>query len=1264
MDYAAHLLNLRLSLIDQRTSLIVGSGFSKNASDLFPTWGELIEDLVYELFKDEIDVVLSGIDEKRRDSALRAEVWKFINREGYLGVVSKYIRHKGYDECIVTYIEERTPIILGEDDQYYFIQDGKRVAVTVADLKLHRLLLELPWNNVYTTNYDPLLEASVKVGLHQEKGNENVQLNKKLVALEGNLLTDKQRRDELTSERDNITFSEIYRLERGPIGPDKAPDPSTGARLKEIMDELTKVADGIHSMENEKVDIEKTIVRNNQIINNSYTVVTAGAQLALKRNRNIIKLHGSLRTEADRKKGTYGFDGDARKQYVIASEHYDDYPKKHEAFTQLMRISLLQESFCLIGFSGDDPNFLAWIRWVRDLLYRSNGNDGAVGAKIFLIEVTKREIDQGKQLFYDNHRIARIPLLFDEVIDFLEGKVGVKVHDRKDAKSIIELFLRFLYGNDQIVSPVIPYDSTLASRWRETWTNIFDWGGSQTIKVGSLRQTSERLEDIAAGLSALDLNNWITHSQFRFLDQLARDNYELPGVEKKVVESLIYMAVNTSGVPVPFLLPPEMLDGYRQRFGESAERDMAIAQPENDVVWQDIYAKILKLAFYFEFKKYKELLDEWEPGIREVHLKAGLWAEYDRDASIRMLERQLSSSELTEQERMSSLEILSFVKGWSANANERDRLRLQIEKFKLLGYISLFDRIDSLVEQIKGSEEKISPLGKGRFSLTRNILINKRAKEKEVLQLIRLLAQNGLCCGLHWTVLVNAKDYFEVFRVGVRVAPFPMIYYACQISDENMLRRVGQELANNEEIRSRLNEMLMRILESIPEAHENIQDALLLIAGELFISVPPREWQQGFLAVWKILLEEKKLWNRHVDAAESFVKGALRFLEDGDALVVVLRDLLGNLDGHGPAVISHLYELWRNVLFKGSLSNEVGGRINGELQSVISRIPQEPENSLFVLGNLVECLSTSQLNDISRELSKVDFRAIKDSNWFRVALHFVGTGPLVRAAVADAVITHSSLWASGVVGDTIHMPTPSLKIMELTDRRHRKGLTFTNAQAVAIFETLQRSVEALRPLVSTRVGSNEMLALYTEMKEFMDLYRDSLTSFTQFPDIYHFVETQYQNAIGYANIADGISHREKGAVILALADLSELAFHGELDVYAFEIHLNKVLLQCEPGLEAAINYLAAWIELPACEENFRSASRTLQAIVSRYWDITPDGADIPFLKEMFVRLSWGMRKIGIGGEIVDRWIDYGTKSTYNNVRQWVSAALTSDMKRE
>ena len=96
-----------------------------------------------------------------------------------------------------------------------------------------------------------------------------------------------------------------------------------------------------------------------------------------------------------------------------------------------MRISLLQESYCLIGFSGVDPNFLEWIKWVRDVLERNR--DSKKTYKIYLVEVRKSKTLDDKELFYENFRICKISLEDDAIIEFLENETGLKL-DKKNKR--------------------------------------------------------------------------------------------------------------------------------------------------------------------------------------------------------------------------------------------------------------------------------------------------------------------------------------------------------------------------------------------------------------------------------------------------------------------------------------------------------------------------------------------------------------------------------------------------------------------------------------------------------------------------------------------------------------------------------------------------------------------------------------------------------------------------------------------------------------
>ena len=155
----------------------------------------------------------------------------------------------------------------------------------------------------------------------------------------------------------------------------------------------------------------------NKEIENAYLVVKKSSEIALTSSgHNIFKIHGNLRLPSDHQ---YGFDGDRHAQYVITREDYDTYETKHQAFVNLMRIDLLRNRFCIIGVSGTDANFLAWINWVKDVLDKVEEDDLAEKKQAFFIYAGKEDLGRDMQQMLKNHFIQAVVLkdLFPEATD-------------------------------------------------------------------------------------------------------------------------------------------------------------------------------------------------------------------------------------------------------------------------------------------------------------------------------------------------------------------------------------------------------------------------------------------------------------------------------------------------------------------------------------------------------------------------------------------------------------------------------------------------------------------------------------------------------------------------------------------------------------------------------------------------------------------------------------------------------------------------------
>jgi len=90
-----------------------------------------------------------------------------------------------------------------------------------------------------------------------------------------------------------------------------------------------------------------------EIHDRKYEVVLTPADLPARVKPRIVKLHGSFPSHLP---------------FIVTQEDFRTYPREFAPFVNTVQQSIIENAFCLIGFSGEDPNFLYWTGWVRDHL--------------------------------------------------------------------------------------------------------------------------------------------------------------------------------------------------------------------------------------------------------------------------------------------------------------------------------------------------------------------------------------------------------------------------------------------------------------------------------------------------------------------------------------------------------------------------------------------------------------------------------------------------------------------------------------------------------------------------------------------------------------------------------------------------------------------------------------------------------------------------------------------------------------------------------
>lgn len=157
----------------------------------------------------------------------------------------------------------------------------------------------------------------------------------------------------------------------------------------------------------------------------NYQIVCSYNDIAGSISPRIVKLHGSIPHV---------------KPYIICDEDYRVYPIKYAAMVNTVQQAMLETRLCLIGFSGDDPNFQKWMGWIRD-------NMGECCPIIYLIGIYDK-LNEPERRLLENRQII--------VVD-ISCLVGEEEADRHG--TAISRFLDLLveYQKDEDIFQDRPY---------------------------------------------------------------------------------------------------------------------------------------------------------------------------------------------------------------------------------------------------------------------------------------------------------------------------------------------------------------------------------------------------------------------------------------------------------------------------------------------------------------------------------------------------------------------------------------------------------------------------------------------------------------------------------------------------------------------------------------------------------------------------------------------------------------------------------------
>lgn len=1240
------LKELKQKLDSKQMSVLIGAGFSMNVSEIFPSWSDLLYDMVYFLYGREIEEAYSNTPVKRRgkkEEFQQEKIKNYINTIGYLNIVSEYIKRKGFPEAIATYIEEKTPKIAKEGNKKYLVNSikGKNNKEELNDsmLDLHRLLINLPWNNIYTTNYDEMLELAIDGNDENNLKSILSEIKSKIEQHYKEIEDDYHKKNELESKFEKLTnqesnFKNVEKDNQIIKYTEETED------YKEIKRDLETIEYSIKGNRNLIEQSEKELIKVQKELDKCLKVVVHSSELGIKRNKNLIKLHGTLR----KKNTKYGFDNDNRNHYVISKEDYESYPQKHEAFTQLMRISLLQESYCLIGFSGDDPNFLEWVKWVRDVLEKRELEDKT--NKIYLINLGKNDLSKEKELFFENHRIFSINLDNDEVVSFLEKEVDFKFNSNNTNRrqELLRLFFAYLKSDD-FDSPNIFLEQHKAKKYEETWNNIKTLNPQKV----DIDQILESYNNIIQNHNCYRIKpqDWIySHNKkdlIFFSKKLLQDLKENKDKQSKLLD-LILIALEDLTLPYNKFRKQEeisfvesLLSNDEQKKiygkiklrttileGDKIEFENIITEIEFD---EDLlnYEKIVLNAFLLNFKEVKTILKNWNPNtLGYILKKAGLLAFFKVSEAVEYLKEKKGIFENGKiEELLFFYQYLSYLKT-DINFSKQKNLNSYISILENKGYKGIYKHFDDLRELLKDKEEKIDRYGAGRFSISNEFTAsNDLPKQAKAIQYIQLLIELGLPLRSSLYTLQEDKKWYEIFKFLFEEYPIPCLFYSLQYSSEKLIRRIAQDYVYSEKLTDFITKKLPELLDTYldDETPFKIKKSILYFCSELFIAVDSNLWEDKFLKIWKSNRFQEYAFDSRRSEEYTFIVEGIPYLKNIKTFRAIVMACSEKANEH--ISIDFLYHFAKNKSFNKSKSLQTPN-LSKKINQIIQELDKN-ELNWFIMGNLNEILTEEQLNQIDKQVENLDFSSINNDRVWRVIFYYLKRKPTLKIKFKKGLIKNKNLFNSGFNEDgSLSSGNYHIELSFLNNKKF-----WSKSEATAIYNRLLDEFEKIEKWKTKRDDTSFKFILQ-EMLLFLENEKAKLQDIDTYNDVEYKVEKLYEKDKGYSKLTEAFSSNEKNKIIWALAEMSILIDKNEeCDEVSTSlgILLNRILSQDILALEAIISYIDAWINDKKNKSLFTPYQTLLSLILRNYAKDLPKNINIPFLQKQLISIANGYKKL-------------------------------------
>ena len=907
----------------------------------------------------------------------------------------------------------------------------------------------------------------------------------------------------------------------------------------------------------------------NDLYGMDYEKVTVDYKLSeLSEHRGIVKIHGSL--VGDSLSNDFEFDNDKSRRYIISAEDYATYADKHQAFSYQMKTGLLTGVFCLIGFSGNDPNFLAWLEWMKDVLDRDKTGSKEDPIKVFLITIGKQQIEKSRQLFYQNHHIGIINLLDSDVLKLIGANPLAP-----DVKTAFTFMFRYLNdGTAVVINPNGKIITNTLSQYQRIWSSI----DTNNVTVGDVNEVRRLRKSIVMPPTA--------NRQRIAIDRL----FNKKEWTKQDAELFAIACLDCGIWYVNFrndektALINDVMEWQLLRQMGSVLHNEEIDLLADNTDW-NTYLKIARYSYRFELKSIKENAENWNAEIEWLLNKAAslVFAEVAKCRFI--IDEFLNTSQDIERRYYAS--VLGNI------VSDQLPPKYSYNEYWAAGINGFVECRDAIIKTIRDcNKEEIKPYGSSGWSF---VMTKREADVEEAFRFMELLFMTGFPIQYKGRSLISHQDWYEIFRRIFVYMPYPALYYSLQLTDQKILKRIGQDYAYLEPLASITPDLLKKVLRVIVEDVGVVNwNSCLLVAKELMCSVDESEWFDLMVAIFnKEVVPNATVLSRR-EAVYQFLEDAAVYLKDVKKKSSFLELLLEHFEDN-----TYFYSEIICSLLK---SNDIE-LTQKQIELVAGIVDRQPISKTYMLlAQLDYCnmLNKGIKKQIVKRIKEYPEDVEKASFEVLFSLTFISYGDEVVVGIIKRSILSKDIWCCGIVDRSASVP------QYLALNKISKDIKWTPDEMMMIMDNLQKNLQLLEGwnLYADGFLTREHIGILSDMKEFTEYNCIEEAGLIEYESVLKHINDVMIKSFGSSNVLEKVFDKEVeiGDELNVLA--RAIGIYG-LDKYKVYVNavIDRALLQCTQSLTLVLAFVEYLVDKHKEVLDDKSVVYRLNLMLDKYIEV-------------------------------------------------------------